>query len=93
MNLNYIEVRHVPFVQSKRFGGGTDAEVLKSVESQVAKALLIRRRPLRGEEVIFFRHVLGISQKQLGSRIGYSDVAILKWGETFQKVSREIKNV
>ena len=41
--------------------------------------LLLRRRPLTGAEVLFFRSILGISQKQLGMKLGYSDVAILKW--------------
>ncbi len=79
MNLDYVEIHHVPFVESKRFGRGTDAEVLKKIELQVARALLSLRRPIRGAEVLFFRSVLGMSQKQLGSRLGYSDVAILKW--------------
>src|SRR3989338_4808341 len=79
MNLSYVEIRHVPFVESKRFGRGTDAETLKKVERLVVRALLIQRRPLRGIEVLFFRSVLGMSQKQLGSRLSYSDVAILKW--------------
>lgn len=79
MNLDYVEVRHVPYVESKRFGRGTDAETLKNVERHVAHALLAGRRPLRGAEVLFFRSVLGMSQKQLGEKLGYSDVAILKW--------------
>lgn len=79
MNLDYVEIRHVPYVESERFGRGTDAEVLKSVERQVARAVLSQRRPLRGAEVYFLRSVLGMSQKQLGSHLGYSDVAILKW--------------
>lgn len=79
MNLDYIEIRNVPFTESKRFGRGTDAETLKRVERHVAHALIAGRRPLRGAEVLFFRRVLGISQKQLGEKLGYSDVAILKW--------------
>ena len=79
MNLDYVEVKHVPFVESKRFGRGTDAQTLKKVERYVAHALLAGRRPLHGAEVLFFRSVLGISQKQLGKKLGYSDVAILKW--------------
>jgi DNA-binding transcriptional regulator YiaG len=79
MNLDYVEVRHTPYVQSARFGRGTDAEVLQTVERLVARAILTRRRPLRGAEVYFLRSVLGISQKVLGARLGYSDVAILKW--------------
>lgn len=79
MNLDYVEIRHVPYVESERFGRGTDAEVLKAVERQVARAVLSQRRPLRGAEVHFLRSVLGLSQKQLGSHLGYSDVAILKW--------------
>ncbi|MGK5089648.1 hypothetical protein WDW86_19010 [Bdellovibrionota bacterium FG-2] len=79
MNLENVEIRHVPYVDSKRFGRGTDAEVLKKVEFLVVKALLSQRRPLRGAEVLFLRSVLGISQKQLGAHLGYSDVAILKW--------------
>lgn len=79
MNLDYVEVRHVPYVESERFGRGTDAEVLKKLERFIARAIVTHRRPLRGTEVLFLRSVLGISQKQLGSRLGYSDVAILKW--------------
>ena len=79
MNLGYIEVRHVPYVESKRFGRGTDSAVLKSLEQLIARKLLVDRIPLRGTEVLFFRSVLGMSQKQLGLRLGYSDVAILKW--------------
>ena len=79
MNLDYVEIHHVPFVESKRFGRGTDAEVLKKLERQVARAILLQRRPIHGGEVLFFRSVLGISQKQLGAKLGYSDVAILKW--------------
>ena len=79
MNLNYVEIKHVPFVESKRFGRGTDAEVLKKMERIVGKALLTHRWPLRGVEVQFFRAITGLSQKQLGAKLGYSDVAILKW--------------
>lgn len=79
MNLNYVEIKHVPYVESKRFGRGTDAEVLKKVEAVVGKALLTHRWPLRGAEVQFFRAITGLSQKQLGAKLGYSDVAILKW--------------
>jgi DNA-binding transcriptional regulator YiaG len=79
MNLENVEIRRVPYTESKRFGRGTDAETLRKVEQQVARALLTERRPLRGTEVMFFRSVLGMSQKQLGARLGYSDVAILKW--------------
>lgn len=79
MGLEYVEIRHVPYIESKRFGRGTDAEVLRKVERLVAGALLVQRRPLLGAEVLFFRRVLGISQKQLGTHLGYSDVAILKW--------------
>ena len=79
MNLEYVEVKHVPYVESKKFGKGTDAAVLKKVEMKVAKALLTERRPLRGAEVQFFRAITGLSQKHLGAKLGYSDVAILKW--------------
>ena len=79
MNLDYVEVRHTPYVKSVRFGRGTDAEVLKVVERFVARAVLTQRRPLRGAEILFFRSILGLSQKALGARLGYSDVAILKW--------------
>ena len=79
MNLDYVDIRHVPYVESARFGRGTDAEVLKALERFVARAILGQRRPLRGAEVHFLRSVLGMSQKQLGSRLSYSDVAILKW--------------
>jgi len=79
MNLANVEVRNVPYVESKRFGRGTAAEVLKKIERLVVEALLTQRRPLHGAEVLFLRSVLGISQKQLGAYLGYSDVAILKW--------------
>lgn len=79
MNLDYVEVRHVPYVVSKRLGKGTDAEVLRMIERMVARAIITQRKPFRGAEVAFFRSVLGMSQKELGSRLGYSDVAILKW--------------
>lgn len=79
MNLDFVEIRHVPYVESKRFGKGTDAETLQKVEYLVARALITERRPLRGAEVRFFRSILGMSQKQLGAKLGYSDVAILKW--------------
>jgi len=79
MNLDYIEVRRVPYGQSRycRFGAG--AAVLRKIEYQVACALLTRRWPLCGNEVLFFRSITGMTQKQLGARLGYSDVAILKW--------------
>ena len=79
MNLDYVEIHHVPFVESKRFGRGTDAGVLKKLELQVARAIIFQRRPIRGSEVLFLRSVLGMSLKQLGAKLGYSDVAILKW--------------
>ena len=85
MNLNYVEIRHVPYVESKRFGRGTDGEVLKKLERQVARAILSQRRPIYGAEVLFLRSVLGISQKQLGAKLGYSDVEILKWERNKQK--------
>lgn len=85
MNLDYVEIHHVPFVESKRFGRGTDAEVLKKVEIQVARAILLLRRPIRGAEVLFLRSVLGMSQRQLGTKLGYSDVAILKWERNKKK--------
>ena len=85
MNLDYVEIRHVPYVESARFGRGTDAAVLKQLERFVARAILSYRRPLRGVEVLFLRSVLGMSQKQLGSRLSYSDVAILKWEKNKNK--------
>ncbi len=60
--LEYLEIRHVPSVESKRCGHGTDAEVLKKVEFLVVKALLSLRRPLHSTEVLFFRSVLGIGK-------------------------------
>ena len=79
MNLNYVEIKHVPYVESKRFGKGTSAEVQKNVERLVVQAILTQRRPILGNDVLFLRSVLGISQKELGFYLGYSDVAILKW--------------
>lgn len=79
MNLNYVEIKHVPFIESERFGRGTDAAVLQKVEKMVGKAILSRRWPISGREVHFFRSIVGLSQKQLGAKLGYSDVAILKW--------------
>ena len=79
MNLGYVEMKRVPYVESKRFGRGTDASVLENVEKMVGRSLLTHRWPLRGAEVQFFRAITGLSQKQLGAKLGYSDVAILKW--------------
>jgi len=79
MNLDYVEIHSVPYVESSKYGRGTDAEVLKKIERMIATALITQRRPLRGAEVLFLRSVLGLSQKQVGAHLGYSDVAILKW--------------
>ncbi len=93
LNLDYVEIRHVPYVESKRFGRGTSADVLKKIERQTARALLVQRRPLRGTEVLFFRKVLGMSQKQLGLKLGYSDVAILKWERNKSKRLEPVNEV
>ena len=85
MNLDYVEIKHVPYVESKRFGKGTTAEVQKQLERLVVHAILTRRRPIHGNDVLFLRSVLGISQKQLGHYLGYSDVAVLKWERSKSK--------
>jgi len=79
LGLNYVQIKRVPYVESTRLGRGTDAEVLKNIEQIVGRALLSHRWPLRGAEVQFFRAITGLSQKQLGAKLGYSDVAIMKW--------------
>jgi len=67
MNLNYVEIKHVPYVESKRFGKGTSAEVQKNVERLVVQAILTQRRPMLGntaiEEVYIYPPVASVARR------------------------------
>jgi DNA-binding transcriptional regulator YiaG len=85
LGLGYIDLHGVPVVKLASGGEGMHAQVRKSVEIQVARAIISSAIPLRGREVAFLRSVLGLSQRALGELLGYSDVAILKWERAASK--------
>lgn len=78
-NLAYVEMRHVPMKAYAGYGDSIDAQVLKEVESQVARAIILKRLPARGQEVEYFRNVFGLSVRDFAQRLGLSHVAVLKW--------------
>ena len=78
-NLDYVEVRQVPMKHYAGYGDSIDAQVLKEIEKQVAREIILRRIPARGQEVEYFRNIFGLSQRDFAQKLGLSHVAILKW--------------
>jgi DNA-binding transcriptional regulator YiaG len=59
--------------------GEVVAVPLARIEQAVARALIEKGIPLRGAEVAFLRKALGLSLVALGSELGVSGPAVLKW--------------
>jgi DNA-binding transcriptional regulator YiaG len=76
--LRYVEVRGIPARVDDEFGSLIQADTLKEVEHQVARAILASR-PLCGREVEFLRKVLGMSRRALARDLQMSDPGIKKW--------------
>ena len=64
------------------------------IETQVAKAMIEHKVPLRGKEVKFIRKVLGLSLEKFASKIDFTSGSIFKWEkaetERLQKVNEII---
>ena len=78
-NLRYVEVRSVPRSVDRELGPLLDSRVLEQVEKLVAKALILRNLPIRGQEVEFFRSIFALSQREFAEKLWLSHVAIFKW--------------
>jgi transcriptional regulator with XRE-family HTH domain len=77
--LPYVEVKNVPMRIYKQHGEVIYSQVLGEIERATGREIILRRLPIRGQEVLFFRHILGLSQRELAEKLGLSHVAILKW--------------
>jgi DNA-binding transcriptional regulator YiaG len=80
--LNYLTLR-VPLRKSK-FGDVIDMDP-KELEKSVAAFLLLKRVPIRGAEVKFFRKVLGLSMNDFGRPFELTSSAIHKWESVSEK--------
>ena len=84
-NLDYVEVKNVPMKSYPGYGDSVDAQVLKEIEKDVAREVILRRLPARGQEVEYFRNIFGLSQRDFAQKLGLSHVSILKWEKTKHK--------
>ena len=84
-NLKYVKVRGVPMRQDTEYGNVIDAKVIDRVEKLVAKGLILKEIPIRGQEVTFFRSVFALSQRDFAQRLGLSHVAVFKWEKAKSK--------
>lgn len=84
-NLDYIEVKNVPMKSYPGYGDSVDAQILKEIEKDVAREVILRRLPARGLEVEYFRSVFGLSQRDFAEKLGLSHVAVLKWEKAKHK--------
>ena len=83
--LNYVEVRNVPMNVDPELGNLIDAKVIEQVERLVAKALIEKNLPIRGQEVEYFRGIFALSQRDFAKKLGLSHVAIFKWEKAKNK--------
>lgn len=93
MGLKYIALKGVPYEESKKHGQLIHASVSKQVERLASHAILAAGLPIRGREVAYYRSILGLSLKQFGSLLGYSDVAILKWERAKDKRLERVNEI
>jgi len=84
-NLDYVEVHHVPMKTFAGYGDSVDAKVLGEIEKQVGRELILRRLPIGGLEVEYFRSIFGLSQREFAQKLGLSHVAVLKWEKVKDK--------
>lgn len=84
-NLDYIEIKNVPMVHHEQYGEAVDAQVLGKIEQLVARELILKKIPIRGQEVEYFRGIFAMSQRQFAEKLGLSHVAILKWEKAKHK--------
>jgi len=78
-NLDYVEVKNVPMIHHAGYGDSVDAQILGKVEHLVGRELILKKVPIRGIEVEYFRGLFAMSQRQFAEKLGLSHVAILKW--------------
>jgi len=84
-NLDYVEMRNVPMTVDSELGNLIDSKTIQQIESSVAKALIQRNLPIRGQEVMYLRSILGLSQRDFAKELGLSHVAIFKWERAKKK--------
>src|ERR1700722_13876962 len=77
--LSYIEVKNVPMRLDSVLGELIHSKTLGEVEKLAAREIILRRLPLQGREVAFFRGMFALSQREFAGKLGLSHVAILKW--------------
>jgi hypothetical protein len=82
--LNWVTVIGIP-AQKTKYGEGIEADLLKKIEEKVATFIVEKRVPIRGMEVEFLRKTFGYSLGRMGSELGYSSTAILKWDRSKEK--------
>jgi len=76
---NVVLVQAPVYVCSRH---GVQAVALRNVlaiHAEIARALLSRKRPLRGAEIRFLRKHRGWSQRELARRLGVSEVTVSRW--------------
>ena len=75
--LDYITFKDVPMRESK---WGPVIELnLKIMEEAAARALIIKRLPLRGREVLFLRKTIGLSMAAFSEKLGLTTGSVQKW--------------
>ena len=78
-SLPYIEVKNVPMRIYEEHGETVHSKTLAEVEQLAAREIILRRLPIRGREVGFFRGMFAMSQREFAAKLGLTHVAILKW--------------
>jgi DNA-binding transcriptional regulator YiaG len=81
--LEYIHFLNVPMKDSKH---GPIVDLSPEVLDRLAaKAVIVERVPLRGQEVQFLRKVIGLSLERFANKIGLSSGTVFHW----EKASKE----
>lgn len=81
--LEYITVIGIPIKNTKH--GNIIAINVSVIENLVARELIQKKVPIRGLEFKFLRKVLGLSLATIGSELGISAPAVLKWERAAKK--------
>lgn len=81
--LTYVTVLNIP-VKKSAFGDVINVEP-RELEKLVAIALIENKIPITGAEFRLFKSALGMSNEEIGEKLGVHRNTVLKWGKEIEK--------
>jgi DNA-binding CsgD family transcriptional regulator len=81
--LTYVTVLNIP-IKGSAFGDIIDVQP-RELERLVAIALIENKIPIRGAEFRVLKSAIGMSNEEIGEKLGVSRNTVLKWGKEIEK--------